>query len=84
MVPYWRLWKEETAEPAGGTEAKEAEYTFRLADNQPRIIQLLLGDKKFAELVNERTDGRIKIEVFPSAQLGDEKSVLEQVQLGSD
>ena len=33
--------------------------------------------------LEERTDGRIKIEVFPSAQLGDEKSVLEQVQLGA-
>ncbi len=71
------------AEPTAGSESKEAEYTFRLADNQPVDYPTVIGDKKFAELVNERTDGRIKIEVFPSAQLGDEKSVLEQVQLGA-
>ncbi len=74
---------DEKAEPAAGSESKEAEYTFRLADNQPVDYPTVIGDKKFAELVNERTDGRIKIEVFPSAQLGDEKSVLEQVQLGA-
>src|SRR3954468_4981838 len=71
------------AKPTGGSESKETEYTFRLADNQPADYPTVIGDKKFAELVNERTDGRIKIEVFPSGQLGDEKSVLEQVQLGA-
>jgi tripartite ATP-independent transporter DctP family solute receptor len=67
----------------GGSKAEEAKYTFRLADNQPPDYPTVVGDKKFAELVEERTKGRIKIEVFPSAQLGDEKSVLEQVQLGA-
>ena len=42
-----------------------------------------MGDKKFAELVEEKSDGRIKINVFPNGQLGDEKSVIEQVQLGA-
>jgi tripartite ATP-independent transporter DctP family solute receptor len=73
----------ESSEPTAGSESEKAEYTFRLADNQPVDYPTVIGDKKFAELVNERTDGRIKIEVFPSAQLGDEKSVLEQVQLGA-
>lgn len=67
----------------GGSKAEEPKYTFRLADNQPPDYPTVVGDKKFAELVDERTNGRIKIEVFPSAQLGDEKSVLEQVQLGA-
>lgn len=67
----------------GGTKEEKPSYTFRLADNQPPDYPTVLGDKKFAELVEERTDGRIKIEVYPSAQLGDEKSVLEQVQLGA-
>ncbi|WP_155922154.1 TRAP transporter substrate-binding protein [Bacillus sp. EB01] len=66
-----------------GEKSKGPEYTFRLADNQPVDYPTVIGDQKFADLVNERTDGRIKIEVFPSGQLGDEKSVLEQVQLGA-
>lgn len=73
--------KSETASSTG--EQEKPSYTFRLADNQPENYPTVVGDKKFAELVEERTEGRIKIEVFPSAQLGDEKSVLEQVQLGA-
>jgi tripartite ATP-independent transporter DctP family solute receptor len=75
--------KEETTKTGGTKEEEKPSYTFRLADNQPPDYPTVLGDKKFAELVEERTEGRIKIEVYPSAQLGDEKSVLEQVQLGA-
>lgn len=60
-----------------------AKYTFRLAETHPADYPTTMGDKKFAELVNERTKGRIKIEVFPSSQLGEEKAVLEQIQLGA-
>ncbi|KKI94163.1 C4-dicarboxylate ABC transporter [Bacillus sp. SA1-12] len=68
----------------GNTETgNKATYTFRLADTHPPDYPTVIGDMKFAELVNERTDGRIKIEVFPSAQLGEEKAVIEQVQLGA-
>jgi tripartite ATP-independent transporter DctP family solute receptor len=66
------------------TDKKEgASYTFRLAETHPADYPTTMGDKKFAELVGERTNGRIKIEVFPSSQLGEEKAVLEQIQLGA-
>lgn len=71
--------------PAGG-EAGGAEgpkYTFRLAETHPADYPTTKGDMKFAELVKERTNGRITIDVFPSGQLGEEKSVIEQVQLGA-
>jgi len=42
-----------------------------------------LGDYEFARLVEEKTEGRVKIEVFPAAQLGEEKDVIEQVQIGA-
>ncbi len=58
-------------------------YTFRLADDQPADYPTVVGDKEFAKLVNQRTNGRITIKVYPNGQLGDEKSVLEQVQLGA-
>ena len=75
--------KAETSQPATEGEAQGATYTFRLADTHPPDYPTVIGDKKFAELVNERTNGRIKIEVFPSGQLGEEKAVLEQIQLGA-
>lgn len=36
----------------------------------------------FAELVEERSDGRIRIEVFPDSQLGNDREITEQMQLG--
>jgi tripartite ATP-independent transporter DctP family solute receptor len=68
---------------ADGTKTEGPKFTWRLAEGQPADYPTTLGDKKFAELVKERTNGRITIDVFPSAQLGEEKAVLEQVQLGA-
>lgn len=61
----------------------KAKYSFRLAEAHPTDYPTTLGDKKFAELVNERSKGRIQIKVFDSGQLGDEKSVVQQIQMGS-
>jgi len=70
------------AASAGGADNKP-KYTFRLAETHPADYPTTKGDMKFAELVKQRTNGRIQIDVFPSAQLGEEKAVLEQVQLGA-
>ncbi|CAM3617351.1 TRAP transporter substrate-binding protein [Marinicrinis lubricantis] len=66
-----------------GAKDEGPKYTFRLAEAHPADYPTTKGDLKFAELVNERTNGRITIDVFPSAQLGEEKAAIEQVQLGA-
>lgn len=67
----------------GDGEAKGDEtIVLRLADNQPIGYPTVIGDEKFAELVEEYTNGKIKVEVYPQATLGDEKSCIEQVQFG--
>lgn len=38
---------------------------------------------RFQELVQERTDGKVTIEIFPNAQLGDERTLLEGMQIGT-
>lgn len=55
---------------------------LKLAENQPEDYPTTIGDKEFAKIVNEKTKGRIKIEVYAGGQLGDEKSVIEAVQMG--
>ncbi len=37
----------------------------------------------FAEEVSEKTEGRVKIEIFPGGQLGNEKDMIEGLQFGS-
>lgn len=38
---------------------------------------------KFAELVDEKTNGEVKVEVYANAQLGEEAENIEQVQAGA-
>lgn len=42
-----------------------------------------MADTKFAELVNEYSDGRITIEVFANGQLGGERDMVEGLQIGT-
>jgi tripartite ATP-independent transporter DctP family solute receptor len=63
-------------------DSSQKQIVLRLADNQPVGYPTVLGDEAFARLVNEYSNGRIKIEVYPQAQLADEKSAIEQVQFG--
>lgn len=60
----------------------QAAVVYQLSDNQPGDYPTTIGDLKFAELVNQRTNGRIKIDVYHSAQLFDEKSAIETAQMG--
>jgi len=41
------------------------------------------GAVKFAELVKEKTNGSVNIDVFPSSQLGNEKDLFDSVSLGT-
>ncbi len=42
-----------------------------------------LGLTRLADLIAERTNGRYKIEVYPNAQIGSERDLVEGIQLGS-
>ncbi|HEY0439468.1 MAG TPA: TRAP transporter substrate-binding protein [Xanthobacteraceae bacterium] len=42
-----------------------------------------LGAKKFAELLDKKTDGKMKVRVFPGGQLGQESEVIQNVQSGT-
>jgi len=39
--------------------------------------------EKFAEIVKEKTSGEIEVQLFPAAQLGSERDMVEGLQLGS-
>jgi TRAP-type transport system periplasmic protein len=66
----------------GGSFA-QAQVTLSLghgaAPNNPRHI----GAEKFAEIVREKTGGRVAIRVAPSAQLGDDAAMLTGLRTGT-
>jgi tripartite ATP-independent transporter DctP family solute receptor len=66
----------------GGSAQSGQQMVLKLAENQPEDYPTTIGDKEFARIVNEKTSGRIKIDVYAGGQLGDEKSVIEAVQMG--
>lgn len=58
------------------------EYVFSYAENQTKDYPTTLGGLKFAQLVEERTQGRIQIWVQPEGILGSETEVIRQMQYG--
>jgi len=67
----------------GGASVVFAQKVLRLAETHPQDYPTTKGDYEFARLVKERSKGRIVVEVFHSKQLGEERAVIEQVQLGA-
>ncbi|MFA6849683.1 MAG: TRAP transporter substrate-binding protein [Selenomonadaceae bacterium] len=55
---------------------------LRYAENQSSDYPTTKAANKFADLVKEKTNGKITVQVYDGAQLGDEKSVVEQMQYG--
>ena len=58
------------------------EYVFTYAENQTEDYPTTQGAYRFAQLVNERTQGRIQIRIYANAELGDEQSTIEQLRFG--
>ena len=63
-----------------GTAA--AQTVLRSSDTHPDGYPTVEAVKYFGELIKERTDGRYSVEVFHSAQLGQEADTIEQVRSG--
>jgi len=56
---------------------------MKLASANPKERSLTRGLAKFGELVEAATNGSIKVEVFPDAQLGGDIQVYEAMKIGS-
>ena len=67
---------------AGGGRQADGVRTFRLACNHPVDHPVYAGNRAFVEYVYRATNGRINIEYFHSAQLGQESETVELTQLG--
>ena len=69
---------------AGGKDgSSEGEKTIRVSHTLAPESHYHQGLIHWKELVEERTGGTVKVEVFHSAQLGSERDVVEGVSLGT-
>lgn len=68
---------------AGGVGAgQEKKLILRYADNQPKNYPTTMAAQYFADMVQERTDGEIRIRIYCDGELGDEVSTMEQLCFG--
>jgi tripartite ATP-independent transporter DctP family solute receptor len=65
-----------------GSESKD-QISIRVGHVLAPTHPYQLGLEKFAELVSQKTNGKVKVEVFHSSQLGNERDMVEGLQLGT-
>lgn len=61
----------------------KGEFTIKFAHVVSPSTAKGKAAEKFGELIEERTDGQIKVEVYPDSQLGSDREILEQMQSGT-
>lgn len=66
-----------------GTASAEKVYSLKLAHNDPVDSNEDKLAKYFEELVETRSNGRIQVDVYPAAQLGDENAMVESTQMNA-
>lgn len=62
--------------------AQAQTITLRSADIHPDGYPTVEAVKYFGQVVEQKTNGRIKVQVFNSGQLGQEKDTIEQTRFG--
>jgi tripartite ATP-independent transporter DctP family solute receptor len=66
----------------GGAEKGDKVYTLKLSTQLNETTPMVEGFKALAESVKARSNGRLVVEVYPSAQLGSDEDVIEQALQG--
>lgn len=59
------------------------EHTFKFATQNPKGHPITMGMEKFAEIVQAKSGGKIKINLFPGGQLGSDQANVTAVQGGT-
>lgn len=67
----------------GPADIRAAEFDLVEAHTTTEDHPYTLGMVRYAQLVRERTGGRVAIQIHHSRQLGDERQVVEGLQLGT-
>src|SRR5215468_4512857 len=71
-----------TLAPISSAQA-QTKATFKAADVQPPDYPTVVATESLGKKLQAATDGRLSVQVFPSAQLGAEKETIEQTQIGA-
>ena len=68
---------------AFGMTASAAEYTIKLGHSDTTTNLIHVSLENFAAAVNERTEGRVQVDLYASEQLGSNAEMAEMLEMGS-
>lgn len=66
-----------------GSVSEDQTYNFKFGHAANENHPMHIGFSKFADLVKEKSDGRINITIYPNRQLGDDLEMLQNIINGS-
>lgn len=72
-----------SAGSTGGAGGGEAEFVLEFGHIQNPGHALAVAPEEFKAMVEERTEGRVQINLYPSSQLGSAREMMEQVTMGT-
>lgn len=64
-------------------DKKEGAIIIKYGTVGPDDHQYTIASKKFKELIEKKSNGKIQVQLFPNAQLGGEREMAEGVRLGT-
>ncbi len=68
---------------ACGARSDDAPRMLRAADTHPSGYPTVAAVEHMSEILEEETDGRVRIRVYPGRQLGEERDTIEQTVFGA-
>ena len=72
-----------TLSPAAISAAMAASYTLRLGTVLAPSDPLVVAAEGMKKAVEERTKGEVRVQIFPSSQLGDTQAMMDQAAAGA-
>ena len=82
--------KTETADAAASQDTSDGtdytqgdKITIKIAHVSQEGVPIDVASKKLGDMLNEKTGGRITVNVFPASALGNNTELLEQLQMGT-
>jgi C4-dicarboxylate-binding protein DctP len=84
ILSVWLLFqkKEKPDQPSVVQEQKKTIYKLSFGHDMPEDSAQHLAALKFAEIVHHKSNGRVKIKVFPAQQLGTDHQMIEAARAG--
>src|ERR1700730_1664068 len=69
--------------PPLSSASAQSKTVFKAADVQPAGYPTVAATESLGKKLEAATNGRLSVQVYPSAQLGAEKETIEQTQIGA-